>query len=85
MLAGENADAESEAVVLTAELVHPVFGDGNLALADLDADVGVLAEALALRGYEETRSETASRISGMTSMLTFWGTRILQASVQSRS
>src|SRR3990172_5606008 len=45
MFAGKDADAEGEAVVLAAELVHPVFGDGGLALADLDADVGVLTEA----------------------------------------
>src|SRR5256886_6370873 len=36
----------SEAVVLAAELVHPVLGDRALAFRYLQPDIGVLAEAL---------------------------------------
>jgi len=49
LLAGEDADAEGEAVVFAAELVHAVLGHRHLPLAHLDAHVGVAAVALALR------------------------------------
>src|SRR5439155_1357213 len=48
-VAGDNADAEGAAVVLAAELVHPVLGDPNLALPHLDAHVRVAAAALDFR------------------------------------
>jgi len=70
MLAGKDADAEGEAVVLAAKLVHPVFGDGGLASLTSMRTSACLQKRLDL--VEETRSWTASRISGITSMLTFW-------------
>src|SRR5438093_9235528 len=49
LVAGQYPHAEGEAVVLGAELVHPVLRHGAFAFADLQPDIRVLPEALGAR------------------------------------
>ena len=46
-LTPQNTDAEGEAVVLAAELIHPILGHRHLTLAHLNANVGVATVTLA--------------------------------------